>query len=296
MNDSQLAVLCTLIYADIFNYPLKSSEIYQRIISDKKISQKEVLLVLAGLFKKGKVGRDHGYYFLPGREKLVGKRNKSEARAKEKVGLARKAISLISKVPFVSMIGLSGSLAFDTAKPNDDIDLVVISLPNSLWIARGLVYLLLKTLGGPFLGLKLRAPGSKQTENRLCLNVFIDGSDLEIKEARRTLFTAYQILFLRPLADKNKTFSYFCRQNNWMGKFLANKFINKKATERYGQEKTNGCILLINRILYLLQLSYMKGKPKAEAGLTQAFFHPQSKAEETLATYRNKCRDLSISP
>jgi hypothetical protein len=299
MDDFQSAVLRTLVYADIFDYPLKGNEVCQRLIGNKKISQKKIISVLGDLIKRKKITFLNGYYFLPGREKLVDKRKKREAMAKEKIILAKKGARLISKIPFVSMIGLSGSLAFSVAKPGDDIDLVVVSRPGSLWMARIFVYLLLKTTGR-FFGLKLRSPACRKTKNRLCLNVFLDSSDLEIKPAKQTIFTAYQILFLKPLVDKDKIFDSLCRQNYWTNKFLPNKStnnksINKSGNQNYKTKKLLGvCILFLNRIAYFFQLLYMKGKPKGQIGLTKAFFHPQSKAKKTLALYKSVCSDLSI--
>lgn len=293
MIDSEKAVLKTIIYADIFDYPLAKFQVWQRLISKKRIGKDEVFKALKKLASEKRLGFKNGYYFLPGKEKLVDLRKEKELQALPKLKLAKKAAGFLSKIPFVSFVGLSGSLAFSTAKPEDDIDLVIITSPRSLWIARLLVYFFLKTKGKA-LGFSVRSPRGKATKDRLCLNVFVDESCLEVKESKQNLFTAYQILFLKPLVDRKNYYQRFLQTNLWIKGFLANAKIAKRLKKR--QFSYSFLFFGFNCLFYLSQIIYMRGKPKAKVGFYQAFFHPQSKEKKVLSIYQKRCSKLSLTP
>ena len=68
VQDNKQAIFNTLIYSDIFNYPLRFDQLYFFFISKQAISQEQLkkeLRVLPFVSKKGE------YYTLKGRESLV---------------------------------------------------------------------------------------------------------------------------------------------------------------------------------------------------------------------------------
>ena len=97
-NPSEEAIFKTLAYADIFDYPLKKEEIWRwliinpngnRIISPNK---SEWVKTFGLIWRKhsDKFGFKDGYYFLPGREKIVPLRQKREIYSVQKLTLAQK--------------------------------------------------------------------------------------------------------------------------------------------------------------------------------------------------------------
>ena len=67
------AILKTLAYADIFDYPMTLREIHKWLIN-KKANLRQVEKVLSKLSKKGKVKSKKEYYFLARREEIVKRR------------------------------------------------------------------------------------------------------------------------------------------------------------------------------------------------------------------------------
>lgn len=286
------AVISTLAYSDVFNHPLTGKELWQRLITPLRIKREEFSGLLVGWQKEKKIILKNGYYFLPGRASTIQKRKKKEKMAEAKIELAKKSAKVLAKIPFVWGVFLSGNLALNTATLNDDIDLVIVSAPKTLWLTRFIVYLFLKTTGG-FFGLKVRIPGSRQTKDKLCLNLFLDYCNLEINLQKQNLFTAYQILFLKPLENKNQTYQRFWNTNSWVASFFANGYRQKKFSQK--NHKFSPFFSFANRLLYSFQLFYMKGKPRGEKiSLTQAFFHPDSKELKILNLYQKKCKNLSV--
>ena len=67
--------------------------------------------------------------------------------------------------------------ALNNAKKNSDIDLLIITSKNTLWTTRIISFALLK-----FAGFKLRRAGDKNEKDKLCLNMWLDESDLVLKK------------------------------------------------------------------------------------------------------------------
>jgi len=70
MDSKNQAIIKTLIYSDIFDFPLTKQEIWKYLISNKKISQKDFLKLL----KNKKTLSKNNFYFLKGREEIIRKR------------------------------------------------------------------------------------------------------------------------------------------------------------------------------------------------------------------------------
>ncbi|MCD6225724.1 hypothetical protein J7J95_01425, partial [bacterium] len=190
MNSS----LKTLVYADIFSFPLTKKEWWRRQIAPSLpfvLWEKEITRLL----EEGKVKEKGGYFFLPGKEKNVLRRRQEEKIFKKKQKLIKKAVFLLKKIPLVWLVGLTGRLAHGVAREDDDIDLLVITAPFSLWIARLWIYGLF-FLWGRRWGLKIRRPFQKKAPNALCFNLFLDRKRLSLPA--QNVFFAYEAAFFRP--------------------------------------------------------------------------------------------------
>jgi hypothetical protein len=79
MGSSEQSILKTLLYADIFDYPLTHEEIFKFLISKESVSKSQIAQVL----NTGHLFVEHakGFFYLKGRNNLVVKR---ERRKKNK--------------------------------------------------------------------------------------------------------------------------------------------------------------------------------------------------------------------
>ena len=90
------AIIATLCYHDLFEYPLKKDEIWKYLIKLQnsrnpklqKLSNK-FKTILRGLVEEKKIGKKKKYYFLKRRERIVGVRIKREEYSKEKIKIAK---------------------------------------------------------------------------------------------------------------------------------------------------------------------------------------------------------------
>src|SRR3990167_8778923 len=97
------AILKTLIYGDIFDYPLKVYEIHKWLIG-KKANLRQVEKALEILIVKGKVKKVKGYYVLPKRKELVNKRKRREKQSKAYFRKAKLLALILKIVPWIKLV------------------------------------------------------------------------------------------------------------------------------------------------------------------------------------------------
>ena len=205
------AILLALAYHDIFEYPLDSSEIYDLLVK-KKVRKESIARELERLRAIGKIGGSDRYFFLKNRKKITRIR---KLRAKYSQAKLRKAAffaGLLRIIPSVKLVAISGALAMKNSRKDDDIDLVIVTQKNKLWTARFLANLLLL----PF----KRDPAGQKISDRACLNMFLDESDLSIKD--HNMYTAHEICQMKLIWDRDNTYSKFLRANSWIREYLPN--------------------------------------------------------------------------
>ena len=127
--------------------------------------------------------------------------------SKNKLRKIRLYIKLLAKFPQIKLIGLSGTVAMMNAKKNDDIDLFIITSKDRLWTGRFIAVILTQILG-----LK-RKRGAKKAKDKICLNLFFDESKLLVPDFKKTEYVAHEILQMKPLINKDRTYERFLRAN-----------------------------------------------------------------------------------
>ncbi len=285
------SILATLVYHDIFNYPLTTEEIHKYLIK-KKISAKSVEKELKNLKKEGKILNYANLFALKNKKKLFLIRKQRAKHSHAKLKKAQLFSFLLSLIPTVKMVAISGALAMQNSHKNDDIDLVIVTAKGKLWTTRLLANLVLL----PFKR-RPQLPTTHYllpTNNKACLNLFIDESDLEIKD--QNLYTAHELYQQKPLFERNQTYSRMMKANRWALKYLPNWHayeVNRKWKSRGVTKKQSpfsGQYSHIETLAKKFQLAYMKSKISSERiGDTQLFFHPKDTQERVLKKYKKKC-------
>jgi predicted nucleotidyltransferase len=207
------AILKTLAYADIFDYPLRAQEIERFLIANKSHNFASLNQTLK---KLSPISQKEGFYFLKGKEKTVALRKKREKWSQEKLKIAKKVTNWLKLVPSIKMVAATGALAMENAKEKDDIDLLIITSKNRLWLTRALTVFLTELVA------KRRHPRDKQVKDKICLNMFLDEGHLQIPKNEQDLFSAHEICQLKLIWDRNKTYQKFIKQNQWVKHYLPN--------------------------------------------------------------------------
>src|SRR3989344_2467376 len=137
------AVIKTVCYADVFDYPLTLREITKRLIECNGSFYK----VKKALAKNKSISFKNGFYFLKGRDAIVSLRKKRVMWSGKKRKIACQMAYLLRFIPSVKLVGISGGLAIDNCARSDDIDLFIICSRNLLWTTRLIVTVIIHLTG-----------------------------------------------------------------------------------------------------------------------------------------------------
>ena len=177
----------------------------------------------------------------------------TEKRIKISKGIIEKnkaTVMLLTKIPWIKMIAITGSVANQDAAEGSDLDLLFITEKNRLWICRGFVFLILKIAG--------KLP-KNQKERDICPNIFIDERKLSWAKKKRNLYVAQNIISMQPLIWRDDIYFDFIKSNKWISKYFTNfkiKSPTKKQKKR--KSKENPFMNAIENIARKAQINYMK--------------------------------------
>jgi len=274
------AVLKTIIYADLFDFPLKKEEIWQRLIwEDNKNLPKTVIFnqALTDLKKRGKLIQKDGFWFLPGKEKTGRLRKEREKEAEGKLKKAGRIAKVLKVFPSVKFVGLTGSVAVGNAGSDDDIDFMIITSSGWLWITRFLITGLFSLLG------LRRRPRDCSYSDKICLNLFLDETNLDYFSREPNLFIAYEISQLKPIWQRSESYQKFLSANSWVRKFL----INAKVSKKNLNWKRKSWFNPLEWLFYLFQLLWMRKKKTREIVTPHLIaFHPRNLSQDILSRFK----------
>lgn len=190
-----------------------------------------------------------------------------------KIHLAQKLAKSLSVFSNILFIGITGSVASLYPKKNDDIDLIIITKSNKLWLTRFFLKIFLVYKKIPH-----RHHGDIQKENNFCFNLWLDNLSLTIPTNRQNLQNAIDLILLIPLYNQNQTYENFLKANSWASKYLATGFDNLSKNKKISPKliSRNNSIITksINLIFFVLQFVFMLPKKTTQSvSLHSAFFH-----------------------
>lgn len=282
-----------ILYADIFDFPLTKEELFLFAVEEKVSSTVEFEKVLNSL--KISIEMKNGFYFLKGREKLVQLRIGREESSKKKLDLARILSVYMSFIPSVQFIGVTGGVAAGNAEKEDDIDFIVITSKGALWTTRLFLLLILHLLG------RRRTKDARVVSDMACLNLFLDASVLSLPKEMMSIYTAHEVVQMKPLFSRGGTYEVFLRENDWIYGYLPQakkrvagyKYVEKElATSVFSKLFSKNIMVQLSKVL---QRFYM-GKKSRESYISDVMFgfYPQSFHADILRIYQERLKNFSI--
>lgn len=209
------AILKTLMYADIFDYPLSIFEIHKWLVG-RKATLRQVESALGGLVQSAKCKVQSGYYFLPKKAGLISKRKRRQKQSAIYLRKAKVLVQILKIIPWIKLAGISGGLAMENASKGDDIDLILITAKNRLWLSRILALGLLSLTGQR----RKQGEDGRKIAGKLCLNILLEEDRLA--QLNKDIYLAHEVLQMRPLWHKSGIYHQYLEDNSWVFKFLPN--------------------------------------------------------------------------
>jgi len=198
-------ILLTLMYYDIFHYPLTKEEILN-CSKIPNINIQEIESELFHLCKLHYIYEKQNFYSLENQEIHIKKRVENNQRAAQMLPIAYKVSRFIAHFPYVRATFLSGAISKNVVPPDGDIDFFIITKPKRLWLARTLLIM-------------FRRIFLFNSHKYFCVNYFIDEENLNITD--KNLFSATEVVYLIPTfgAEYHEKFH---SSNTWVRDFFPN--------------------------------------------------------------------------
>ena len=261
----------TQAYSAYFSFPLTPQETHYWLITDHPVSSEVLAPYLSELSSQAK--------------KL---RQRLSQQTLEKVKLASKFVRLARHLPCIELIALTGSIAVGNTRQTDDIDLLIITAPNTLWLVRPLFLFLLA------IKFHRRHPGDNvlRIQDSFCPNLWLDMSSLALPKNKRNLYTAHEVLQIKPLYDRGGVYQSFLLANHWTKRFLANVY-SALVPKRLSPAHIPSVYFVFapfNVLAFFFQYLYMLPKITTErVGLHAAFFHKNDLSRALIQHLRHNC-------
>ncbi len=202
-----------LCYAQVFRDALTQSELVARCDpANANLVERELTLLEA----EGAIERVGDYWFLRGHgvpDWSTVKRTR-EGLTRDVLDANRSLLGLLTRLPMVRMLAVSGSLARGHAVPDPknppDLDLFVVTSPSGVHIVRLIVHVT-RTINSLLAALRLSARRPPP-----CLNYTTENTFLEI--TNQSFYTASDALHVRVLKGEPE-YQRFLAANSWITRY-----------------------------------------------------------------------------
>jgi len=198
------AILETLAYSDIFEYPLRLEEAHRYLPLRAELDE-----VRAALERSDRVDSKNGYYFLAGHADYVDIRVQRTDASLPAFAWSLRLGRILSCLPFVRMTGLTGSLAMKNLSKGADMDFMLVTQPGRLWIARAVAVTF---------GRMMRLFGY-----RICVNLLV--SENALLWPQHDLYSAREMCQMIPITGVD-VYLRLRAANAWTESILPNATIN----------------------------------------------------------------------
>lgn len=207
MQSLEAAILRTVLYADVFNFPMTTAEIHHYLITDIPASLDAVeSAVEDSIWLKQHLERIGDYITCSGRSELVAVRLRREAASQQLWPQAVKWGRWLAALPFVRMVALTGALAVRNASDgDDDLDYILVTSAGRVWLARAFAIVVVRIA-------HLRGV-------KICPNYVL--AETALVQSRRDIFLAHEVAQMVPLYGQD-LYRRFREENDWVYQQLPN--------------------------------------------------------------------------
>ncbi len=277
ISELQIAIIKTVLYFDVFDYPLNLQELYEHVGRGRDYNHFETQCLQ--LVEEGFLIQQNDLYgSVLVSPKAFAKREKGNANADMVMPEAIKWGLKLHHFPFVRSVSISGSLSKQYFDAHSDFDFFVVTKANRLWICRTLVTLYWKLL-------------PNTSKKKLCANYFVDETLDTLDDQNR--FTATELLYLLPITGAEVK-QKILNSNDWIHTYINNKVVNtkyeKKISEPLLKRITEGILNLffgLRTEQFIMKNTFKRWRKKFP-DMTEADFDLQFRTRKNVAKRHTK--------
>lgn len=206
------AILRTLIYADVFDFPMTAPEIHRYLIQqaadlqDVKTALQQPSAWLATYIDEDRLNGEPLYALIERAPQLFAKRQHREQASAALWADAVRYGAWLGRLPFVRMVAMTGALSVRNAPDaDDDLDYILVVKDGRVWLSRLFAVMLVRLV--------------RMFGTELCPNYVLSESSLV--QDRADLFMAHEVTQMVPIMGSDVYQSM--RDNNaWSAFYLPN--------------------------------------------------------------------------
>jgi hypothetical protein len=147
-----------------------------------------------------------GFYYVKPNSEYIKRRQEKEQVSRKMWRMVGLMTHVIKRFPYVRCILVTGSLSKNNSDRSSDLDFMIITQKNRLWVAR-MLHMLFKKI---FLF---------NSYKYFCLNYYITEDNLEIDE--KNIFTATEVAYVKATYN-TKLMEDFLKANMWVKQYFPN--------------------------------------------------------------------------
>lgn len=220
-NNFQEAIVKTIAFFDLFDYPLTAWEIW-KYLPGIRIEYEEVLDILKSGDFGGRIENDNSFFILRGRKEIIAIKMRRYYYADRKFKRAVWISKIFKNIPGVEMIAIGNLIGAHNLRQSSDIDFFIITVPGKVWTARFFCALIAKLL-------RLRPQPDKQKDT-ICLSFFASSAamkldNLMLKDGDNNIEDPYFLHWLAglvPIYDSGGVYKELIEANHYIYDFFPN--------------------------------------------------------------------------
>lgn len=238
-----------------------------------------------------KIHHTSGFYFLAGRGELVSLRQQRYQISLRRFRKAKKYLGVLRLIPYLRAAAISGSQALLNSDHKSDIDLLIITAKNRIWLTRLLVSAYFQITG--------QRRHGKRIQNRFCLNHYLD--EEATITADQNFYTAVEYASLIPVMG-HEYFASFWQKNKWIENYLHRR-VSEQGNTFFPGKKSRAQKVFEGMLDFTFgpALNYLAGKYQKRRIRMQEYilvsdkelsFHPGSRGQTVLGRFQENLQKI----
>ncbi len=207
------AIVKTVAYFDMFDFPLTDFEIWQYLEIPCDLS--EVVKILEIGIEK--IEYRDGFYFLAGRKTIIETRKRRYNYTDRKIKRVKFLCRIFRFIPWIELIAIGNLIGQHNLRDQSDIDLFIVTQKKRIWISRFFCVAITKVFGW--------RPTEENSRDKICLSFFISKDSLDLFDLQLDggdIYFKYWLAGLMPIYDSGDCYKKLIKANQWLKRELPN--------------------------------------------------------------------------